>query len=529
MKRIIQLLLVLLPIGALAQSNSSMNVECGDESIYVLTATPEDGFHFVKWADDATAPNPREVQVLDNITYTAVFAENDAPVVIENGQKKNLSELDYSGSGSIYEITIEPGGELTIDDPSKTITKLFIETTGTQSGQVHGISTIAAAATANMEVYLDYRLNPTGDAANDQQWYGFAVPFTVSIQNGIFHKGNTTPLVSGVNFLIYAYDSNKRAQTGNGWVPLASTDHLNPGQFYLMTIDGTENHWLFKKEAGTTIPTENTVGLVYCGNGDSNSGINGIANPTLEYTPASLNENVYVCFFNNEDGAFEDPVLLSDASFVVGKPFLIQILPTTDLSIGFPSYTPSSGAPRRASMDKDPLMRMTLTNTQNAAAGHMYLSMHADGQSNHYVIGRDFARMDNKNTRPHVWCEAYGLQLAAHGVQTPNTTTEMPFVLSTPVAGTFRLDMNAKAMDEYMVELLYNGEYIANLSDEEPYSLELKKGTTYGYSLRLRAMMPTDIKAVQGEEETSAKILLNHQLYIRHGEHVYDAQGRKIK
>lgn len=521
MKRIIPILLVLLPIGVLAQS--SLPVECGYEGIYVLTATADDGFHFVKWLDDVNAPNPREVQVTDNIIYTAVFALNGTPDTIVNGQKENVSELYSNAAGTIDTIVIQPGGELTID-VDKTISTLIIESDGTQSGQVHSTSNLNAS-----EMYLDYRLNPVGDEASPDQWYAVAVPFTVNIQDGVTRKEGSSSHIYGSDFLFLTYDSEMRAQTGKGWKQMTGTEDLEAGKFYLMGIEGTCNHWLFKKKGGTDLPAS-TVNVTYFPSGNSNNaGIIGIANPTLEYLQTNLDPEVYICFYDNEHGVFEDPIKLNElteATFAVGKPFFIQVEADIDINFG----NNSSAAPRRASMSVNPLMRMLLTNTQNEEFGRMYISLHNDNQTGHYVIGRDFARMDNKNTRPHLWYEAFGLQLAAHGIQAPSTTTEVPFVMSTPVAGHFRLTMSTRAMDDYMVELLYNGEYVANLSDDEPpYAFELNKGVTNGYSIRLRAKSPTDIKPVQGEEATSAKILLNNQLYIRHGEHVYDAQGRKIK
>lgn len=489
---------------------------CEDLTL-AFQADAANGFHFVKWSDDATE-NPRTTTAIDGLTLAAIFEADNVPVVISDLESKNLSELPDDA-----DITIEVGGELNINSPTMTIHTLVIESNGTQSGQVHNIANLNAVS----EMYLDYRLNPTGDVASPDQWYAVAVPFTVNIHDGITYKGSTTPLVSGTDFMIYAYDSEKRAQTGKGWMPLTANDKLEPGQFYLMTIDdGSHNHWLFKKAEGTSLPTNASIAMTYYGNGGQNAGINGIANPTLEYMQASVGSDVFICFYDNATGSYKDPIKLSEASFVVGQPFFIQI--GSDASIAFGDlYSP---APRRAQMaSSDPLIRLTLTNEANeASVGRMYISLHDDSQYG-YVIGRDFARLDNKNTRPHVWCEAYDLALAAHGVQAPAKETVIPFFLSTPVTGTFRLAINAKAMEGYMVELLYNGEFVTNLSYDELYTLDLEKGTTNGYALRVRGKLPTDIGVVQVEENMSEKVLLNNQLYIRHGEHVYDAQGKKIK
>ena len=66
------------------------------QTIVILTAFPNNGYHFVNWSDGNTE-NPRTVMVESNITYTAVFAPNIYSVTAE---VQNSSMGSVNGGGS---------------------------------------------------------------------------------------------------------------------------------------------------------------------------------------------------------------------------------------------------------------------------------------------------------------------------------------------------------------------------------------------------------------------------------------------
>ena len=231
--------------------------------------------------------------------------------------------------------------------------------------------------------------------------------------------------------------------------------------------------------------------------------------------------------FNNATGKFEDPVLMSDATFAVGMPFFIQTDANGQIDFDLPAST-SNPVIRRAA-GRHSYIQLTLAREGAPAQGRMYISLHNDGACDRYIIGRDFARMDDSHAIPHLWCEAYGLPLSAHGIPAPETKTVIPFSMAVPANGVYSLQMNAVAMDEYVVELLYLGEYAASLTYGEPQMLDLNKGTMSDYSIRIRHKVPTDISNVQSGSEQSRKMLLDGKLYIFQGGRVYDASGREIK
>ena len=129
MKRIIQLLLLLLPIWVSAQTAPETEVVCGET--YVVTPIPDAGYHFVRWSDDYLYEE-RIFTAEEDISFTAIFAADDAPIIITDDQ--NLSDLkDYDGDGNI-EIIVQPGGELNIDNTTHTIKTIIIEEHAKGSG-----------------------------------------------------------------------------------------------------------------------------------------------------------------------------------------------------------------------------------------------------------------------------------------------------------------------------------------------------------------------------------------------------------
>ena len=62
-------------------ASDSKNVDCG--SSVTITATPLDGYHFVQWEDDATAPATRTITNIKDATlknYKAIFAADETVI-----------------------------------------------------------------------------------------------------------------------------------------------------------------------------------------------------------------------------------------------------------------------------------------------------------------------------------------------------------------------------------------------------------------------------------------------------------------
>lgn len=76
MKRIFNLLWMLLPMWLFAAVDSQLQIDCGKQ--FKVTARAEEGTRFVRWSDGETA-NPRIVTATQDMSFTAVFESVSGP------------------------------------------------------------------------------------------------------------------------------------------------------------------------------------------------------------------------------------------------------------------------------------------------------------------------------------------------------------------------------------------------------------------------------------------------------------------
>ncbi len=81
----------LLAVTARGSTADEQTYDCGT-SLYI-EASPAEGYHFVRWSDGNT-DNPREVSVLSDITFEAVFALDNP------GPSTSLDEVSDSGTST---------------------------------------------------------------------------------------------------------------------------------------------------------------------------------------------------------------------------------------------------------------------------------------------------------------------------------------------------------------------------------------------------------------------------------------------
>ena len=74
------------------------------EATATLTITPAEGYHFVKWSDDATAQNPRQIVVDKNLDLYAQTAINEYQVTVDaaNGTVEGISNPYTHGSEGTF-------------------------------------------------------------------------------------------------------------------------------------------------------------------------------------------------------------------------------------------------------------------------------------------------------------------------------------------------------------------------------------------------------------------------------------------
>ena len=486
------------------------------------SAVDGDGYIYMRYYSNSSG----------NMTISSTAPEEEDPeiepepavsYVIADGESKKLSDLDPAGTKSIPTVTIEPGGQLNIDDSSIQIDELVIETDGTKSGQIHNSGNLHT-----QHVYLEYILNPCGEVASPSRWYAISVPFEVEINGGISRTCDDKTLVSGTDFLIKQYSGASRASQGKGWSN-KTTGSLNAGQFYMLGIDGTCNRWRFEKKAGQPYEGDTHVAYYEYSSGNSeDAGWNNLGNTRLEYMRVTgLSGIDYIVLYNNCSGGYVTR-LIEEINLFVGQPFFIQTAGSGYFNLVYNGGSATMPA-FYAQRDAKQLMHFTLTEG-NGNTDHMYLTMHEDAVPA-YTIGRDVARMSTDcKTAAQIWCTmTSGTQLSAQGIEIPATSTTVNIELFAPTAGEYSLNLFTRSMDGYEVELLHNGALVATLHESQPVTLDLNAGNNSGYALRISRKAPTGIGDVQRDDVQCTKVMENGVLYLMYKGTKYNIQGQMVK
>lgn len=460
-----------------------------------------------------------------DFTYT-VGAEN-APIIYTATDASTLKEhtgvvlaegaiLTISADKALGDIYVENGAVLNAE-ATLTADNLYLSSQmgGGKSGQVRG----AEKVTVKGDVYFDITF---GDNANPEKWHAFTVPFQVDALSGIYDTDNSK-LTNEVNYAIMDYHGDVRATGKYGWKKYRGM--LQPGTFYIMTVDGNRKTFRLKKAAGAAL--NNTSGMAvhqYAASGEGengkDNGWNGIGNPSLVYGTIGVDVQV----LNPATYTYE----LKEANttnFTVGTPFFYQAaadgtetLLATDA--GKPNYAPA----RESLSDK-----IYVGLSDGGYEDRVVLSASEDATTG-YETGRDLVKltMTDRPAVPQIFAQGYGLNLCKMDAPLANNTATYPVMLYAPEAGEYTL--SARSGAEATVYLTKEGAVIWNLSATD-YIVELDKGNNEGYGILLKAnapQTPTDIDNIYGGVETE-KVLFEGNLYILHGGHTYDATGKMIQ
>lgn len=100
MKKNLLFAMMLFAFALTTQAATEVTADCGSQ--VTISATPKEGYHFLRWNDNNT-DNPRIVDVTGNATYTAYFAPNKYMITFNNWDNSELykAEFDY-GTTPVY-------------------------------------------------------------------------------------------------------------------------------------------------------------------------------------------------------------------------------------------------------------------------------------------------------------------------------------------------------------------------------------------------------------------------------------------
>lgn len=461
------------------------------------------------------------------VDFTYMVGAENAPIIYTATDASTLKEhtgvilaegaiLTISTDKALGDVRVENGAILNAE-ATLTADNLYLSSlmAGGKSSQVRGAEKVSVKG----DVYFDITF---GDNANPEKWHAFTVPFPIDALNGIYGEDNGK-LTNEVNYAIMDYHGDVRATGKYGWKKYRGI--LQPGTFYIMTVDGNRKTFRFKKAAGANL--NNAGGMAVYeyaisseGEYGKDNGWNGIGNPSLVYGTMGIDVQV----LNPATYTYE----LKEANttnFTVGTPFFYQAAVDGTETLAAADADKPHYAPVRESLSDKVYVGLSDKGYEDMVV----LSASEDATTG-YETGKDIVKltMTDRPAVPQIFAQGYGLNLCKMDAPLANNTAVYPVVLYAPAAGEYTLSAHSSA--EATAYLTKDDMVIWNLSATD-YIVELGKGNNEGYGILLKAnapLTPTDIDN-NYDGAKAEKVLFESNLYILRGGHTYDATGKMIQ
>ena len=455
-------------------------------------------------------------------TVPSITAQNGATVVID---KQTTAES----------VVVEDGSKIVANAATTTPTVYFSTSMGstqvpgsaTQLDQVENI-TLATGGEIVYDLTLGVDMStPAGAEKAANQWHAFTIPFPVDAINGIYNAANDEKLSNEVDYAIMDYHGDIRANGLYGWKKYTGT--LQPGVFYLMTVNGDVQTFRFKA-AKTGAMTQTTSMNITAFNGtstdNSDKGWNGIGNPS--WVSGKIAKDVYVLDPYSYEYKLRNA---SEWNFSVSTPFFYFDNAKTDATsvVSMDAADAENNyAPRRIQANEIKNVEVSFGN--EVYTDQFYISASEDAL-NEFEQDQDQykLRMSNTPKVAQIMGNAYGKQMAKIYAPMANDQAEYSLTLYAPNAGEYTI--SAQEMEDADLYLTQNGSIIWNLSMSE-YVADFAKGNNEGYGLLLIKKAPgiaTGVDEISGEKAGVQKIVLEDKVFILRGGKMYDVTGKMVK
>lgn len=469
-----------------------------------IQAIPASGYEFVQW-NDGEENEERVITIEPTETGNTFIAEVHATAVAE--------DLKITATGSV-----------TLDAP---VTKhdLVITSDGATSGELIGANYL----TLTGDAYFDLAIN-----AQAETWYAVAVPWQVSVADGIFVNGVKQSVNS--NFYLLTYNSEDRATNGassSNWTFENNTCIMQPGTLYMIYMVNGADVIRFKKKDGQILTTSLNV-YAHSSANVIDAGWNGIANPALYHAYLNAQAETYgTANFGQKykpvDDSY-DPIDMKNNKLIVGQPVFVQVKdPKTVVA---EANNTGFGAPRRrVAPVVDNAYYEVQISAGESCTDRIYLQTLEDKEDT-YVIGLDLAKAGVSTKVAQMWVNRYNAKLCVNTTAPVGKTATYPLGISLPENGTYQISSATEMQNNQELYVTRNGSAIWNLA-YGPYTVTLDKGTYSEYGIKLiqsnAPAVTTGVDQTTNDKQQFQKVIIDNQVYIVRDGELYTITGQKVE
>lgn len=482
-----------------------------------IQAIPAEGYKFVQWNDGETNPE----RVISSITENlALAAEVRATAVAENLEIPATGKVTLTENTTKHNLVITSNGDDT-------------------SGELIG----ADYLTLTGDAYFDLNIN-----AQAKTWYAIAVPWRVSVADGILVNDVVTQKIN-TDFYLISYNSAERAANGPSsdcWTFENNSCVMQPGTLYMIYMTHAASTIRFKKQPSAPISTPSLTVHAYTSDKVTDAGWNGIANPALYHAFLNPGANTYYDEGSNHHAAqgkyFGQKYIPGDDRYegvdmskpenvlIVGKPIFVQV-ETEKTVVAYDSWSEAAKhAPRRAPRVDNAYYEVHIS-AGEAYTDRLYLQTMED-KEDRYVIGLDLAKAGISNKVAQMWVNRYNAKLCVNTTAPVGKTATYPLGISVPENGTYQISSATEMQANQELYVTRNGSAIWNLA-YGPYTVTLDKGTYSEYGIKLiqsnAPAVTTGVDQTTTDKQQIQKVVIDNHVYIvREGE-LYTITGQKVK
>ena len=415
------------------------------------------------------------------------------------------------------DLILGAGGSTDLASAAVKKNDLVITSNGINSSELKGADNLTLTGEAIFRLEKNFAA---------QTWYAVAVPWTVAL-SGIRDKNGNAFAANSLYVLefdaeVYA-SANREGGRNDYWHFLHQNGHdMQPGKLYMIWFRSAQTAVQFYKKAGETTIWNTEVSVTTTTGEGAQSNWNAIANPALYHADLSTGATD-VLKYNGNDAY----IIGSTTNMIVGQPVFVQVETpnynvTADIAAAPAPY-------RRALQETTANNRFVVELSLAGKLNDRMIVQTAEEKADTYVIGKDLAKMSVSALNAQMWINRYDAKLCKNTLALQGESVEYPLHISAPQTGGYVLSASQERGDATLY-LTYEGEAIWNLSESD-YVLQLEKGTTANYGLRISARKtPTGIdEAVVDAQGKIEKVLINDKVFIIRGEKVYTIDGQMVK